>query len=82
MVKLSPAIGRQVPSLYNATYWRKDKRIKKDCEENIEIYSRELSLIYFNYDHRHIIISKAVNCLYNKSLTIRAQQIRNKNSYN
>ncbi len=30
----------------------------------------------------HIIISTVVNSLYNKKLTIQAQQIRNKNSYN
>ncbi len=42
----------------------------------------DLRLLYLDYNHCHIIISKAVICLYNKRLTIQAQQIRNKNSYN
>lgn len=33
-------------------------------------------------NHCHIIISEAVNCLYDKGLTNEVQQIRNKNSYN
>ena len=49
---------------------------------NLEIYNSELSLIYLNYDHRHIIISRVVKYLYNKKLTNEAQQIRNKISYN